>query len=148
LELFPGLLAFIRLIQSISIYQLIKRTYGVSQHLTVISFQPSVDATSIFSLYPELKDGTSPWPQESLQAMRDSVRDHSGKNREHVLSALWPVVNHPLEGPVLWVVSAGHGLTVADLAAPVCLGVRIWLLRRALAARRIAQPRAADRSTP
>jgi hypothetical protein len=65
-----------------------------------------------------------------------------------VLSALWPVVNHPLKGPVLWVVSAGHGLTVADLAAPVCLGVRIWLLRRALAARRIAQPRAADRSTP
>ena len=66
LEFFPGLVVFVPLIQLISISQLIKRVYSVSQYLCVISFQPSIDITSIFSLYTELKDGPFPSPQESL----------------------------------------------------------------------------------
>ena len=54
------------------------------------------------------------------------------------LSVLWLFADTPLEGPTLWVVSAGHGLTVADLATPICLIAGIWLLRRALVTRRAA----------
>jgi len=52
------------------------------------------------------------------------------------LSVLWPFADKPLEGPTLWVVSAGHGLTVADLVTPICLIAGMWLLRRALVTRR------------
>ena len=57
-----------------------------------------------------------------------------------VLSVLWLFANKPLEGPTLWVVSPGHGLTVADLATPTCFIAAIWLLRRALVTRRTAGP--------
>src|SRR6266536_98636 len=81
LEWLPSLLAFIPLVQLFGIHEPIKRTYGVSQYLGVISFQSCVGASPIFSLYAELKDSMSPWPQESLQAVIESVRDQSGKNR-------------------------------------------------------------------
>ena len=55
-----------------------------------------------------------------------------------VLSVLWLFANKPLEGPTLWVVSADHGLTAADLATPACLIAAVWLLRRALTRRRTA----------
>ena len=51
------------------------------------------------------------------------------------LSVLWLFVNNPVEGPTLWVISAGHGLTVSDLLAPPCLVLGVWLLRRAVHAR-------------
>lgn len=35
-----------------------------------------------------------------------------------LLCVLWLLVNKPLEGPVLIVVSRGHGITVSDLLAP------------------------------
>ena len=35
-----------------------------------------------------------------------------------VLCAVWLLVNKPLEGPVLLVLSHGHGITVSDLLAP------------------------------
>jgi hypothetical protein len=46
------------------------------------------------------------------------------------LAVLWPVADKPLEGPTVWVISAGHGLTVADLITPACLIAGTWLLRR------------------
>ncbi|MBA2456182.1 MAG: hypothetical protein H0V48_06560 [Nocardioidaceae bacterium] len=49
-----------------------------------------------------------------------------------LLSGVWLIVNHPVEGAVLLVVSAEHGLTVADLAVPLvwsAVGVA-WLRRR------------------
>lgn len=44
-----------------------------------------------------------------------------------VCSVGWPFVNGPLEGPVLWVLSPGHGLVLSDLLAP--LGVLIATAR-------------------
>ena len=39
---------------------------------------------------------------------------------------VWPFVNRPLEGPVLFVIGHGHGLTASDLLAPA--GVLLSLL--------------------
>jgi hypothetical protein len=50
------------------------------------------------------------------------------------MALLWPFVNRTIEGPVLLVVGAGHGLTVSDLlaslAALLAVGVLIGLRRR------------------
>jgi hypothetical protein len=40
-----------------------------------------------------------------------------------VISVLWLLVNGPMEGPVLVEFSAGHGITGADLAGVVGLGL-------------------------
>jgi hypothetical protein len=48
-----------------------------------------------------------------------------------VLAVLWPLVNHPLEGPILWKVAPGHGLTLSDLLAPAGFITGAWLLSRA-----------------
>jgi hypothetical protein len=40
-----------------------------------------------------------------------------------VLSVLWLLMNKPMEGPVLVIVSAGHGLTGGDLAGVAGLGL-------------------------
>ncbi|MEJ5946770.1 hypothetical protein WDZ17_15845 [Pseudokineococcus basanitobsidens] len=53
----------------------------------------------------------------------------------------WWLVNGPVEGPVLHVVSPSHGLTVADLLVPPALAVAV--VAAALARRR---RRAGDRS--
>lgn len=53
-----------------------------------------------------------------------------------VCCLLWWLVNGPLEGPVLWRVTTGHGLTVADLLVPV-VGVPALL---AVLRRRSARP--------
>jgi len=48
--------------------------------------------------------------------------------RRHALGLLlaasgaWLLANGPLEGPILWVLDSQHGLTTADLLAPVALG--------------------------
>ncbi len=34
------------------------------------------------------------------------------------LCLVWPLVNKPLEGPVLLVLARGHGITVSDLISP------------------------------
>ncbi|MGI8414815.1 MAG: hypothetical protein ACR2P2_01130 [Nakamurella sp.] len=54
-----------------------------------------------------------------------------------LLSVAWPFVDSSMEGPVLWVLSPGHGLVLSDLLAP--LGVLVaaarlylrWRQRRA-----------------
>jgi hypothetical protein len=55
---------------------------------------------------------------------------------------LWPFVNRTIEGPVLLVVGAGHGLTVSDLLTPpaalLAVGVLTGLRRRL--ASRTAEP--------
>lgn len=42
------------------------------------------------------------------------------------VSVLWLVVNGPAEGPVLWRVTAHHGLTSGDLAGLAGLGIAAW----------------------
>ena len=46
-------------------------------------------------------------------------------------SAVWVVVNRPLEGPVLWVLVQGHGLTAADLLCPIGVALAAVGWRRA-----------------
>jgi hypothetical protein len=41
---------------------------------------------------------------------------------------VWPVVDRPVEGPVLMVVGQGHGLTVSDLLAPAGVVVSVLVL--------------------
>jgi hypothetical protein len=43
-----------------------------------------------------------------------------------LLSVLWFVVNGPMEGPTLLVVTRAHGLTAADLAGLAGLGLAGW----------------------
>ena len=43
-----------------------------------------------------------------------------------VVSLLWFVVNGPVEGPTLIVVTRSHGLTVADLAGLAGLGLAVY----------------------
>jgi hypothetical protein len=43
-----------------------------------------------------------------------------------VVSVLWLLVNQPMEGAVLLVVSPGHGLTAADLAGLLGLALAVW----------------------
>jgi hypothetical protein len=45
-----------------------------------------------------------------------------------VLSVGWLLVNKPLEGPVLWVLTPGHGLVLSDLLCPLGLGLAAVLL--------------------
>lgn len=49
-----------------------------------------------------------------------------------LLSVVWPFVDKPFEGPTVWKLSAGRGVTVGDLLAPPCLVLGLWLLHRAL----------------
>jgi hypothetical protein len=58
------------------------------------------------------------------------------------VSVLWLVVNSPAEGPVLWRVTAHHGLTSSDLAGLAGLGVAAW---RAVALWRDRRERVAAR---
>jgi len=53
-------------------------------------------------------------------------------------SVVWIMVNGPIEGPVLWVLTPGHGLTAADLLSPigVSVGAAGWWWPRPAAARR------------
>jgi hypothetical protein len=44
------------------------------------------------------------------------------------LSLGWLLVNKPLEGPVLWVLTPGHGLALSDLLCPLGLGLAAVLL--------------------
>lgn len=41
-------------------------------------------------------------------------------------SVLWILLNGPLEGQVLYSVTAHHGLTEADLLAAAGMGVAVW----------------------
>jgi hypothetical protein len=50
---------------------------------------------------------------------------------------VWPLVNRPLEGPVLIVVAPKHGLTVSDLLTPVAVAVVALQLSRL---RRVTDP--------
>lgn len=43
-----------------------------------------------------------------------------------LLSVLWFVVNGPVEGPTLLVLTRGHGVTGADLAGLAGLGLAVW----------------------
>ena len=54
------------------------------------------------------------------------------------LSVVWPFVNGPLEGPVLWSFSRQHGLTLGDLLAPagIVAAAIIWARTRA----RVSEP--------
>lgn len=47
-----------------------------------------------------------------------------------VAAVVWILVNGPLEGPVLWVVTPSHGLTVADLLSAAALLVSVRAYRR------------------
>jgi hypothetical protein len=47
-----------------------------------------------------------------------------------LLCGLWLLVNKPLEGPVLVVVSRGHGITLSDLLAPAGIAFAAVLLYR------------------
>jgi hypothetical protein len=52
------------------------------------------------------------------------------------VSVLWFVVNGPMEGPVIVVLTRGHGLTGGDLAGLAGLGLAVWRVvrgRRSLA---------------
>lgn len=66
------------------------------------------------------------------------------------LCVLWPFVNSSFEGPVLWVVGRGHGLTASDLLSPIGLAgaaARLWLRSPWLRRRRLRrQP--AGRNAP
>jgi hypothetical protein len=53
-----------------------------------------------------------------------------------LLCALWLVVNKPLEGPVLVVISRGHGITLSDLLAPAGMAFAAVLLYRRSHSRR------------
>jgi hypothetical protein len=45
-----------------------------------------------------------------------------------LLSVLWFLVNGPMEGPTLMVVTPGHGVTGGDLAGLAGLAVAVWRL--------------------
>lgn len=83
-----------------------------------------------------------------------SVR--SGRRRWPLLlllgSLMWPLVNGPLEGPVLWVPIPGHGLTVSDLLTPIGALAAVSGLRRISRRRRAEQlsaaPATADTPAP
>ena len=48
-----------------------------------------------------------------------------------VLAVVWPFVNRPMEGPVVWHLPSDHGVTVSDLMALLCFVLGLSLLRRA-----------------
>jgi hypothetical protein len=44
-------------------------------------------------------------------------------------AVLWVVINHPVEGPTLLVLTPSHGITVADLlslALMIVAGLLVW----------------------
>ncbi len=43
-----------------------------------------------------------------------------------LVSTLWLVVNGPMEGPVLLIVTRGHGVTGGDLAGLAGLAIAAW----------------------
>jgi len=43
-----------------------------------------------------------------------------------LVSVFWLVVNNPMEGPVLLVVTRGHGVTGGDLAGLAGLAIAAW----------------------
>jgi hypothetical protein len=47
-----------------------------------------------------------------------------------LLCGVWLLVNKPLEGPVLVVVSHGHGITLSDLLTPAGMAFAAVLLYR------------------
>ena len=47
-----------------------------------------------------------------------------------LLAVVWLPVNKPLEGPVLVVISRGHGITLSDLLAPAGVAFAAVLLYR------------------
>jgi hypothetical protein len=53
-----------------------------------------------------------------------------------VASVGWLLVNGPVEGPTLFVVAPGHGLTGADLAGLTGIGLAAWRGYRAFQAGR------------
>jgi hypothetical protein len=53
-----------------------------------------------------------------------------------VVSVAWLVVNKSVEGPILFIVASGHGLTVWDLAGLTGLGLAAWRGYRAHRSRR------------
>jgi hypothetical protein len=53
-----------------------------------------------------------------------------------LLCVVWLLVNKPLEGPVLVVVSRGHGITLSDLLAPAGMAFAAVLLYRRSRSRR------------
>jgi len=61
-----------------------------------------------------------------------------------VACVTWLLLNGPLEGPVLLVLAAGHGLTLADLLVPCAALTMLVASARARAARK----RRRARSTP
>jgi hypothetical protein len=45
-----------------------------------------------------------------------------------VLAVVWVLVNGPVEGRVLWIITPTHGLTVADLASLAAVLVAVVLV--------------------
>ena len=45
-----------------------------------------------------------------------------------VLAVVWGLVNGPFEGPVLLVLSPGHGITTSDLLSVAAVLVAGWLV--------------------
>jgi hypothetical protein len=45
-----------------------------------------------------------------------------------VFAVLWVLVNEPVEGPTLLVLTRTHGITAADLLSVAAVLVAIWLL--------------------
>ncbi|MEP6563435.1 MAG: hypothetical protein ABJD68_20435 [Nakamurella sp.] len=41
---------------------------------------------------------------------------------------VWPLVNRPMEGPVLLVIGQGHGVTLSDLLAPAGVLLSVLVL--------------------
>jgi hypothetical protein len=48
-----------------------------------------------------------------------------------VLDVIWLFTNNPIEGPVLIYLSAGHGITFADLLVPASVPVLAYGISRA-----------------
>lgn len=75
----------------------------------------------------------------------------SGRRRWPLLlllgSLVWPLVNGPLEGPVLWVPIPGHGLTVSDLLTPIGVLAAVSRLRRRISRHRRAEQLSAEPAT-
>ncbi|BBY28633.1 hypothetical protein [Mycolicibacterium sediminis] len=45
-------------------------------------------------------------------------------------AVVWPLTNGPLEGPVLWTLSADHGITVSDLLSVAAVALAAVEFRR------------------
>lgn len=47
-----------------------------------------------------------------------------------VLLAIWVLVPHRWEGPVVWTITQDHGIHVSDLAGVVAAATALWLVCR------------------